>query len=65
MDEPTRAKARTIYHSAELVEATAAVPVQRGQLELLNQLTRILPDDVQDECWLALIHNVIELGRGE
>lgn len=65
MDDTPRAKAHTIYHSAELVEATAAVPVQRGQLELLNQLTRALPVDEQDETWLALIHDIIQLGRGE
>ncbi len=65
MDKPTRAKAHTVYHSAELVEATAAEPLERAKLRLVSQLAALKPTDQQDESMLALINNVIELGRGE
>jgi len=65
MDEPTRAKARTVYHSAKLVEATAAEIVERSKLRMLSQLTAIRPADQQDEAMLALINNLVNMGQGE
>jgi len=65
MDTPTRAKAQTVYHSAELVEATAAEPVDRAKLRMLSQLAAIRPADERDETMLALIHNMIQMGQGE
>ncbi len=65
MDKPTRAKAHTVYHSSQLVEATAAEPADKAKLRMLTQLTALKPEDHQDETMLALINNVIELGRGE
>jgi len=64
MDTP-RAKARTVYHTAELVEATAAEPVERAKLRMISQLTALKPADQQDESMLALIHNLIQMNRGE
>jgi len=64
MDKPTRAKARTVYHSAELVEADKAEPIE-AKLTLVAQLARLQPADEQDETMLALINNVIQLGQGE
>jgi len=64
MDTP-RAKARTVYHTAELVEATAAEPVDRAKLRMISQLTALKPADEQDESILAIIHNLTILGSGE
>lgn len=63
MDKPTRAKARTVYHSAKLVEATAAEPV--AKLRMADQLARVRPADEQDDAMLALISNLISMGQGE
>lgn len=70
MDKPTRAKAHTVYHSAKLVEATAAEPGPRAvervaKLRMASQLAALKPADEQDETMLALISNVIQLGQGE
>jgi len=65
MDKPTRAKAHTVYHSRKLVEATAAEPADQAKLRMVSQLAAIRPADNQDESMLALIHNIIQLGRGE
>ena len=65
MDKPTRAKAHTVYHSSQLVEATAAEPVERAKLRMLSQLTALKPADQQDESMLALIDNLIQMDRGE
>jgi hypothetical protein len=56
MSKP-RAKARTIYHSAELVEAIAAKPVKPADL--------IKPADRTDEQMLAHIHEITIMGQGE
>lgn len=64
MDTP-RAKARTVYHSRKLVEATAAEPAERAKLRMISQLIAIRPTDQQDESMLGLIDNMIEMSRGE
>ncbi len=65
MDEPTRAKARTVYHSANLVEAETAEAMEEAKLDLVSQLARLQPADQQDEAMLALISNLIHMGKGE
>jgi hypothetical protein len=65
MDKPTRAKAHTVYHTRKLVEATAAEPADRAKLRMVSQLIALKPADERDETMLAIISNVIELGRGE
>lgn len=65
MGDTPRAKAHTVYHSRQLVEATAAEPIERAKLRMLSQLTAIRSADNQDEQMLSLIHNIIQLGRGE
>ncbi len=64
MDTP-RAKARTVYHTRKLVEATAAEPAQRAKLRMISQLIALKPADQQDESMLALIDNLTQLGTGE
>ncbi len=64
MDTPTRAKARTVYHSRKLVEASAAEPME-AKLRIVSQLAKLKPADEQDETMLALINNLIQLGQGE
>lgn len=64
MDTP-RAKAHTVYHSSQLVEATAAEPIETAKLRMLTQLAAIRPADHQDESMLALIDNLIQMSRGE
>ncbi len=70
MDKPTSAKARTVYHSADLVEARKAEPVDQltrpaAARFILQQLAMIRPADEQDESMLSLIHNLTILGSGE
>lgn len=68
MDKPTSAKARTVYHSSKLVEASAAEPMDRPAAArfCLQQLALTCrPADQQDEQMLALISNLIHMGQGE
>ena len=64
MDTP-RAKARTVYHTRKLVEATAAEPANRAKLRMISQLIALKPADQQDEAMLGLIDNLIEMSQGE
>ena len=64
MDTP-RAKARTVYHTRKLVEATAAEPADRAKLRMISQLIALKPADQQDEAMLGLIDNLIEMSQGE
>ena len=64
MDTP-RAKARTVYHTRKLVEATAAEPAERAKLRMISQLIALKPADQQDEAMLGLIDNLIEMSQGE
>jgi hypothetical protein len=67
MDKPTSAKARTVYHSADLVEARKAEPLTEPAAArfILRQLAMIRPADEKDESMLSLIHNLTILGSGE